>query len=467
MNKVTSNVNVEPEDLAMAERQWRLRFLRTVAWIALVAFSVLLLGYAVASFYIPGYPIALVILNTIVVGVMVGVLRLLARGRLEWGALLGLTVASIAVFIGAYFLNGMTGPAVLIMPVLVLIAGEVGGRRYAVLGGAIYLMLYIVFTLLETTGVLLPYPLPKSYAWATWILLFAVGIVVMVATNDHFVTFMHTMVETSRAREEVVRKMSEQAHAMTETERAMEVQTVESAHQIQEVAREYVAFLERIAAGDYTAALNMEELARRGNVAPDLLSLGEYLNKTVASLVAALAEAQRAQQTYLRRSWEDLMETRQVPGGYRYRAAASRDAARVEVAEDAWLTPMSRVAEAKEVVVEQDVLAVPLAVGGRAQLIGALGVRRDEPTEWDEDELAFVTTLADQLAQTLDNLRLLDETTRRAAREQMVGEITGHIREAVEIEVVLQRALAELGRAFAAEHGLAYLALKPQEEEQV
>jgi len=268
----------------------------------------------------------------------------------------------------------------------------------------------------------------------------------------------------SRKREETLAEMSQQAQAAAAAERAAQQQALETAQQLQEVAQDYAAFLEQVADGNYSATLDLDALAGQEKMPPELISLGEYINTTVASLVAALDEAQSIQERYLIQSWAGLMAGRHAPGGYRYRAGETGDAPQVEVDEDAWLSPMTRTVHSKDVTVETQALALPIASGARAQLIGALGVRREGSAAWSEDELALVTTVTDQLAQTLENLRLLDETTRRAAREQMAGEITGRIREAVEIEAVLERALSELGRAFAAERGTAYLALTGQEE---
>ena len=230
----------------------------------------------------------------------------------------------------------------------------------------------------------------------------------------------------------------------------------------EDVAREYVNFLERIAAGDYSASLDLSTLTERRNLPRELVSLGEYINTTVASLVSALNEARTAQQTYMRQSWQSLMEAGRAPGGYRYHVDEQTETSRLDIVEDAWLPPMTQAVQSKQITIGKEELALPIASGARAQLIGALGVRRTRQEEWSEDELALVTAVTDQLAQTLENLRLLDETTRRAAREQMAGEITGHIREAVEIEEVLERALSELGRALAVERGAVYLALQEQ-----
>jgi GAF domain-containing protein len=324
--------------------------------------------------------------------------------------------------------------------------------------------LYVVFVVLEVLGVLTPYQMPELSSRLAWIGLFILAAVMMVTINRQFIAYLAYALSASLKREESLTEMSQRVQASVEAERAAQAQTVENAQQLQEVAHEYVMFLERIAAGDYSASLDLSALAERPNLPQELVSLGEYINTTVASLVSTLDEARNAQRTYMRQSWESLMEAGRVPGGYRYSMDAASETSRVEIAEDAWLPPMTEAVRSKDVTVGKDELAIPIASGVRAQLIGALGVRRIGQEEWSEDELALVTTVTDQLAQTLENLRLLDETTRRAAREQMAGEITGHIREAVEIEAVLERALSELGRAFAAERGSVYLALGEQEK---
>ena len=54
--------------------------------------------------------------------------------------------------------------------------------------------------------------------------------------------------------------------------------------------------------------------------------------------------------------------------------------------------------------------------------------------------------VAEQLALAADNLRLLDETQRRAARERLVGEITDRMRETLDVDTVLQTAVREMRR---------------------
>lgn len=96
----------------------------------------------------------------------------------------------------------------------------------------------------------------------------------------------------------------------------------------------------------------------------------------------------------------------------------------------------------------------------RERPIGVLGCEAHaEGRRWSKDQVALVETIAEQFAIAAENLRLLDETQRRAAREQAVTEVTAKIRAEVEIEAMLQEALTELGQVLGADRGLAHLAL--------
>lgn len=461
-----SLTNVAPDGIVIQERSRRTHLLRLVVSIVLGVCSVVLVGCIIASFLVEDFPIAPLIVDGIAVLLMLTVNILLSRGRFTVALPLGIISLTAIQFAAMSFLNGPRGPLSLLTPVIIMIAGVIGERRYAqpaVLG---HVVLYVVFIVLEAAGVLVPYQMPRVVSALIWIGVFVLAAVLMVMINREFIGYLAFSLSSSLHREEDLTEMSQRLQAAAEAERVAQSQASENARQLQEVVHEYVTYLERVAAGNYSALLDMSALAERLNLPPELLSLGEYINTTVTSLLSALEEAQRAQQTYVRQSWENLMQSRRTPGGYRYRATEAADVPEIEVDEKAWLPPMTRTVRSKDVTVGTQELALPIASGTRAQLIGALGVRREQAEPWSEDELALVTTVTDQLAQTLENLRLLDETTRRAAREQMAGEITGRIREAVEIEAVLERALSELGRALAAERGTAYLALSEQEEAQ-
>jgi GAF domain-containing protein len=94
-------------------------------------------------------------------------------------------------------------------------------------------------------------------------------------------------------------------------------------------------------------------------------------------------------------------------------------------------------------------LLVPLKI--RDEVIGILGLQEtDDTRHWAPEEIALVEAVAEQMAQAAENLRLLDETQRRAAREQRVNEIGAKIRAAQSLEEALQIAVREVGLSLSA-----------------
>jgi GAF domain-containing protein len=113
---------------------------------------------------------------------------------------------------------------------------------------------------------------------------------------------------------------------------------------------------------------------------------------------------------------------------------------------DAWSMEMETAMQsAKTVVSEQDRtrLAVPLEVGG--QVIGVLNGYKAQG--WTAEEIAVTQTLAEQLNSAVERARLYRETQRNAARERMIGEVTGRIRETLDVETVLKTAADQIRQA--------------------
>jgi GAF domain-containing protein len=94
-------------------------------------------------------------------------------------------------------------------------------------------------------------------------------------------------------------------------------------------------------------------------------------------------------------------------------------------------------------------LVAPIAL--RGGVIGALGIHdEDGARQWTDDEVALVEAVTERMALAVENLRLLDETQHRAARERLTREITDNIRAAATVEDAIQRAVREMGRALGA-----------------
>ncbi|NJN79872.1 MAG: GAF domain-containing protein [Anaerolineales bacterium] len=92
----------------------------------------------------------------------------------------------------------------------------------------------------------------------------------------------------------------------------------------------------------------------------------------------------------------------------------------------------------------QPSLAVPVKF--REQLIGVIHVEAGESNRnWTEDEIALVQAISDRAALALENARLLDDSQKRAAKEQAIGEISTKIGASADIEAILRTAVRELG----------------------
>jgi GAF domain-containing protein len=106
-------------------------------------------------------------------------------------------------------------------------------------------------------------------------------------------------------------------------------------------------------------------------------------------------------------------------------------------------------------------LKVPVQV--RDQTIGHLNVALGDRTTTQEDML-LAQAVADQVGQALESARLYQDTQRRAAQEQLLGEVTGRMRESLEMEAVLRTAAEEMRRALGLDRVVVRLATPNTDE---
>ena len=94
----------------------------------------------------------------------------------------------------------------------------------------------------------------------------------------------------------------------------------------------------------------------------------------------------------------------------------------------------------------QPAMAIPVKL--RGQTIGVLNVQAPaRKRAWSPEEINLAQAVSDRLALALENARLLQESQRRAAKEQKIGEVTSRIGASINMRNVLQTAVEELGRA--------------------
>jgi GAF domain-containing protein len=91
-------------------------------------------------------------------------------------------------------------------------------------------------------------------------------------------------------------------------------------------------------------------------------------------------------------------------------------------------------------------MAMPIKV--RGQVIGVVDAQKPgESSEWTAEEVALMEMLAEQLGLALEGARLYQDTRRRAERERLTGEVTAHIRETLDLDIVLQTAVHDISEA--------------------
>ncbi len=168
---------------------------------------------------------------------------------------------------------------------------------------------------------------------------------------------------------------------------------------------------------------------------------------------AALEEVQIAHRRYLVEAWEDFLAAGAVARVDHVQPAAGpvddeflREAQRAAVVHEravALDAPSTSADDGDSV--PQTALVVPLKL--REQVIGTMilhETRRRRP--WDSGEVEMAETVAEQVALSVENLRLMDETQRIAARERVVGEISDQMQRATDMGSLLRITAEELNR---------------------
>lgn len=189
-----------------------------------------------------------------------------------------------------------------------------------------------------------------------------------------------------------------------------------------------------------------------------------------AEVESALADARAVQARYIEESWDKIQ-------------LRSQETERLYIRPGAPDLSEENLTEAKQQALRQEHPAlIALQSGASTQSIvapvvlgknkiGALQLHQtesDKTRTWTKDDLALVEIILDQVAQTAENLRLFDETRRRADYERLAGEITQKIRQAPSLEMLAQTAAEALSEVLDVPTGLVSLnVMSPQGTEKI
>ncbi len=104
---------------------------------------------------------------------------------------------------------------------------------------------------------------------------------------------------------------------------------------------------------------------------------------------------------------------------------------------------------------------VETAISLRGQTIGTLKLEDMDPNRiWTEEETALIEAVSEQLAQTVENLRLFGDTQQRAAREELTREIADKMRALPDVESIIQVGVQELAKVLGGSHTVVELNLE-------
>jgi GAF domain-containing protein len=106
-------------------------------------------------------------------------------------------------------------------------------------------------------------------------------------------------------------------------------------------------------------------------------------------------------------------------------------------------------------------MAVPMIVGGK--VIGVFDVQSEHTDRFTESDIQVKTTLAAQVAISLQNVRAFEQAKSQADLESLVNTIGQKIQRATTVEDTLQTAIREVGLALGASRVSANLQVAQQE----
>ena len=107
--------------------------------------------------------------------------------------------------------------------------------------------------------------------------------------------------------------------------------------------------------------------------------------------------------------------------------------------------PLTQYTNGQQTEAQEEAFSIPVQLRGES--IGRLHIKPiSEDHQWTDDEIAIIRATAERVALAAENARLILESQKNAAKEQVIGEISSKIGAAINLDNILQTTLREMGR---------------------
>jgi GAF domain-containing protein/HAMP domain-containing protein len=160
----------------------------------------------------------------------------------------------------------------------------------------------------------------------------------------------------------------------------------------------------------------------------------------------SLDQTESAYRQYIKNEWSQFTREEKL-AGYRYVDGVSLPLASPVNLEDFPASPSAGNAYQADVNSPDKPARIAVPVKIRDEVIGILHISTRQKPRWTDDEIDIVESVADHLALAIENARLFQASADRAAREQIVSNISSKISGNVYVNNILRTAAQELSQA--------------------
>jgi GAF domain-containing protein/HAMP domain-containing protein len=167
----------------------------------------------------------------------------------------------------------------------------------------------------------------------------------------------------------------------------------------------------------------------------DQVSIAIQNTRLFNEIEKSLAESNAIQRQYLRETWTKLPKEEKL-SGYKYSIAG--------------VVPLE---EETELAIQENKInkhEVNMPIILRGETIGTLTVQVPKSEHVGTDQMDLIKAVAERVALSAENARLFEETSRRAAREHLVSDITTKVRSTNDPQEMIKIAVEELKRVLGA-----------------